>query len=144
RPSCPAQSQHWSGDRRSRPSDSAGISFASAARVHGGDSEIVDDDNRDIRAFVPGMRAALVVLVVAVGLIGSIRSRYVALLLYVWFALFRPQEWAYGAVTSLRLSVVIWFALVAPALFSGVLPNITHPLSLGTIAFVLCTLLAQL
>src|SRR5262245_31998576 len=89
------------------------------------------------------MRAALVLFIVVIGLIGSIRSRYVGLLLYVWFALFRPQEFAYNSIDSLRLSVVIWIVLVAPALLTGVIPNITHPLSLATIAFVFSTLLAQ-
>jgi probable O-glycosylation ligase (exosortase A-associated) len=56
--------------------------------------------------------------------------------MYLWFALFRPQDWLWIDVTSLRLSLLLGIILLVPALLSGRLPNITHPLSIGMILFV--------
>jgi probable O-glycosylation ligase (exosortase A-associated) len=90
------------------------------------------------------MRATLVLLIVGAGLLLSMRSRFAALLLYLWFALFRPQEWTWGAIDSLRLSLVTGLALIVPALVTGVWPNVTHPLSLGSLALLGTALVAQL
>ena len=90
------------------------------------------------------MRATLVILIVAAGLLLSLRSRFIALLLYLWFALFRPQEWTWGAIESLRLSMVTGLALVVPALLTGVWPDLRHPLSLGSVALLAAALVAQL
>ena len=80
--------------------------------------------------FVPGFYAAL-------------RSRYFALLMYLWFALFRPQDWIWIDITSLRLSMVLGIILLVPALLGGRFPNVTHPLSIGMLSFVASTLLSQ-
>lgn len=75
------------------------------------------------------IRLLIVSLVVALGLGASAFSRFAALLLYLWFAFFRPQEWVSIDITSLRLSMVIAVALVVPAFLTGVLPDFKHPLS---------------
>ncbi len=80
--------------------------------------------------FVPGFYAAL-------------RSRYFALLMYLWFALFRPQDWIWIDITNLRLSMVLGIILLVPALLGGRLPNVTHPLSIGMMSFVGSALLSQ-
>lgn len=90
------------------------------------------------------MRGALVLAVVACGLILALRSRFAGLLLYLWFALFRPQEWAWESITALRLSSVIAIVLIVPALATGVWPNVTHPLSVGTLAFLAIAGIAQI
>jgi probable O-glycosylation ligase (exosortase A-associated) len=77
------------------------------------------------------------------GLATAVSSRFGALLVYLWFALFRPQEWMWIDISSLRLSLVLGLLLVGPSLFSGILPNLTHPLSLGSLAFLLLGVLAQ-
>jgi putative inorganic carbon (HCO3(-)) transporter len=84
-----------------------------------------------IAIFVPGFYAA-------------VRSRYAALLMYLWFALFRPQEWIWVDITSLRLSLVLGLVLLGPALLAGQFPNITHPLSIGMILFFCSEVLSQL
>ena len=57
------------------------------------------------------------------------RNRYIALLMYLWFALFRPQDWIWIDITSLRLSMVFGIVLLVPALATGLFPNVTHPLT---------------
>lgn len=66
-----------------------------------------------------------------------------ALLLYLWFAFFRPQDWMWYDITSLRPSLVLGLVLLIPSVFSGILPNLTHPLSIGCLLFLLSTLTAQ-
>lgn len=91
------------------------------------------------------LRLLLVGSVLTLGLVASIWSRFAALLLYVWFALFRPQEWLWtGAMTELRLSLVVALLLLVPSLLTGVLPNVTHPLSIGSLAFLGTVVLAQI
>lgn len=90
------------------------------------------------------MRGALILAIVLIGLICALRSRFAGLLLYLWFALFRPQEWAWGSLTAFRLSFIVGLVLVVPALCTGVWPNVTHPLTLGTAIFVLIAVSAQL
>jgi probable O-glycosylation ligase (exosortase A-associated) len=89
------------------------------------------------------MRANLVLMIVAVGILFGLRSRFAALLLYLWFALFRPQEWAWGGIDHLRLSLVAGLVLLVPALLTGVWPVVAHPLSLGSLALLFAALIAQ-
>jgi probable O-glycosylation ligase (exosortase A-associated) len=90
------------------------------------------------------VRAAIVLVIVGSGLLLSLRSRFAALLLYLWFALFRPQEWAWGEITHLRLSFVTAVALIVPALLSGAWPNLSHPLTFGSVALLGTALIAQI
>ena len=90
------------------------------------------------------LRTILIVVVLAVGIVAAFGSRFAALLLYIWFALFRPQEWVWIDITSLRLSFVLGLLLVVPSLVTGVFPNLTHPLSVGTLAFLASALIAQI
>ena len=69
------------------------------------------------------------------GMVAASVNRFAALLLYVWFALFRPQEWMWVDVSAFRLSLLLGVLLVVPSLFTGIFPNLSHPLSLGTVAF---------
>ena len=81
------------------------------------------------------LRTLLVFAILVPGVVLSLRSRYVALLMYLWFAMFRPQDWMWVDVTSLRLSLVLGLLLVVPAVLSGRFPNMTHPLTIGMILF---------
>jgi len=85
----------------------------------------------------------LVLVIVAVGIGAAFIGRFSGLLLYLWFAFFRPQEWAWGGIDSLRLSLVIGVIFVVPCLLTGVFPNLTHPLSLLTLGFFLTGVVAQ-
>jgi probable O-glycosylation ligase (exosortase A-associated) len=90
------------------------------------------------------MRSLFVLSIVAYGLYRAMCSRFDALLLYLWFAFFRPQEWIWWDIRSLRLSLVIGIALTIPAALSGVWPNLSHPLSIATFLFFLSALPAHL
>lgn len=73
----------------------------------------------------------------------ALTNRFAALLLYLWFALFRPQDWLWMDITSLRLSMVLGAMLIGPSLLTGIMPNVTHPLSIGGILFLACALVSQ-
>jgi probable O-glycosylation ligase (exosortase A-associated) len=89
------------------------------------------------------LRSLFVLSILLPGVVLAFTSRFRALLLYTWFAFFRPQEWLWANIRSFRLSLVIGLILVVPAIFTGVFPNVTHPLSIGTLLFLLSGLLAQ-
>jgi len=89
------------------------------------------------------LRSLFILGIMVPGVIAALRDRFAALLLYLWFALFRPQEWLWVDVSSLRLSLVLGVILVVPALATGVWPNLSHPLSIGTVAFLVSGILAQ-
>jgi probable O-glycosylation ligase (exosortase A-associated) len=62
----------------------------------------------------------------------------------LWFALFRPQDWLWIDITSLRLSMVFGIVLLGPAIITGVLPDITHPLSVGMVLFLASSVISQI
>ena len=78
------------------------------------------------------------------GLAASVTNRFAALLMYLWFALFRPQDWLWIDINRFRLSMVIGALLLGPSLLTGILPNVSHPLSAGAILFFVCTLVSQM
>jgi probable O-glycosylation ligase (exosortase A-associated) len=90
------------------------------------------------------LRTAFICLVLCVGIYGAFRSRFAALLLYFWFAFFRPQEWVYFDLAALHLSFGIALLLIIPSLASGIWPNLTHPLAVGMMLFLGATLLSQI
>lgn len=81
--------------------------------------------------------------IMLVGLVSSLWSRFAALLTYVWFALFRPQEWVWFDISSLRLSLIVALLLVVPSMLTGIWPNLTHPISIGAAAFLTTAVVAQ-
>src|SRR5262245_11585482 len=89
------------------------------------------------------LRGLFVLAVLVPGFYFAVRERYAALLLYIWFGLFRPQDWLWIDVTSLRLSLLIRGLLIVPSFIGGIWPNLTHPLSVGTVAFLLTGIIAQ-
>jgi probable O-glycosylation ligase (exosortase A-associated) len=89
------------------------------------------------------MRTILILFLVAIGFAGAVVSRQIGLLVYVWFSLFRPLEWAWGELDSLRLSLIAGLLLLVPCVLSGKLPNVTHPLSLLAWAFLGTVVTAQ-
>ncbi|MCX6545048.1 MAG: O-antigen ligase family protein [Acidobacteria bacterium] len=89
------------------------------------------------------LRTIAFIVMMTVGTVAAAFNRFAALLVYLWFALFRPQEWVWIDVSQFRFSLVLGVLLVVPALFSGILPNLTHPLSIGSVLFLAMGLLAQ-
>ena len=90
------------------------------------------------------LRFLVVAAILIPGLLMALQDRFMALLLYLWFAFFRPQDWIWFDITNLRLSLVLGGILVVPAIVSGVWPNLSHPLSIGTVVFLSLGLVAQI
>src|SRR3954454_21755786 len=88
------------------------------------------------------LRSLFILAILVPGLLASVRSRYAALVMYLWFALFRPQDWLWIAISSLRISLVLGVLLLLPGLVSGIVPNLTHPLSVGMIMFFVAALVS--
>jgi probable O-glycosylation ligase (exosortase A-associated) len=89
------------------------------------------------------LRTGLVLVIVALGAGMALRNRFAALLLYVWFAFFRPQEWVSVDLTPLHLSLLIGLLLVVPSLLEGSFPNLSHSVSICALGFIVCALGAQ-
>jgi len=53
------------------------------------------------------LRTLFILSILVPGFVLSLRNRYIALLMYLWFALFRPQDWMWIDITSLRVSMVL-------------------------------------
>jgi probable O-glycosylation ligase (exosortase A-associated) len=89
------------------------------------------------------LRSLLVFSILIPGVFLAFTSRYRALLLYLWFAFFRPQDWMWFDITTWRPSLFLGLLLVVPAVLTGVLPTIGHFLCVGSVLFVLAALVAQ-
>ena len=90
------------------------------------------------------LRSIFVLLIMVPGLVAAVFDRYAALLLYVWYAMFRPQDWLWIDISPFRPSLLIGAALVIPSVFTGVFPVVFHPLAVGSLLFLGSSLLAQL
>ena len=89
------------------------------------------------------LRGLFVLAILLPGMIFALFDRYRALLLYLWFAFFRPQEWVWFSIAQYRVSLILGLILVVPALATGTFPVLGHPLSIGALALLVCGLLAQ-
>ena len=89
------------------------------------------------------IRLLIVVVCGIVGLGAAIKSRFGALLFYVWYAIFRPQDYLWFSIAEYRPSLIIGIGLVVSSVVSGVLPFALHPLWLGPLVVWLCGLMAH-
>ena len=89
------------------------------------------------------MRTAAFILAMVVGLSAALYSRFYGLLFYLWFSLFRPQEWVWIDVEQYRFSLMVGLLLVAPSIATGVLPNVRHRISIAMILLLAAACLAQ-
>src|SRR5207302_340258 len=86
------------------------------------------------------LRTVFILSILVPGFVAALRNRYAALLMYLWFALFRPQDWLWIDITSLRLSMVLGVMLLVPSIATGLLPNMSHPLTVGMALFLTSSL----
>ena len=89
------------------------------------------------------LRTLFVMSILIPGLFKALRDRFTALLLYLWYAFFRPQDWMWLDISSLHASLVLGVVLVVPSIFAGIIPDMTHPLSVGTLLFLASAFMAQ-
>src|SRR5436853_354084 len=90
------------------------------------------------------LREIFVLGILVPWLVVATTNRFAALLLYLWIALFRPQDWVWVDLDALHISLIAGLMLVVPSFMTGVFPNVSHPLSKGAIVFLVCTLIAQM
>jgi probable O-glycosylation ligase (exosortase A-associated) len=90
------------------------------------------------------LRTVFISLILVPGIVMAFRDRFMALLVYLWVGFFRPQEWVWIDISALRLSLVLAVVLVVPSVATGILPNLSHPLSIGTAVFLLSTVASQI
>jgi putative inorganic carbon (HCO3(-)) transporter len=89
------------------------------------------------------LRAILVFSILIIGIGAGFWSRFAGLLLYLWFALFRPQEFLWFDISEWHPSLMIGALLAVPCVLTGVFPNVTHVLSVGSLLFLFTGLVAQ-
>ena len=82
------------------------------------------------------MRTVLVLAILSVAIAGGFYSPFGALLGYIWFAIFRPQEFLWVKITALRLSLALGVLLVVRCSVARVFPDVTHPLSVAMLVAV--------
>jgi probable O-glycosylation ligase (exosortase A-associated) len=90
------------------------------------------------------LRTLFISTILIPGIVMAFRDRFMALLVYLWVGFFRPQEWVWIDISALRLSLVLAVVLIVPSFATGILPNLTHPLSIGTALFLLSTIVSQI
>lgn len=90
------------------------------------------------------IRTLLVLSVIFAAIFIALVNPFGALLAYQWFAYFRPQEWVWTDISAFRFSMVLGVIFVLRCLVSGVLPNLTHRLSIGMLLFLLTGVVAQI
>jgi len=89
------------------------------------------------------LRTLLVLSILVPGFFLALKDRFNALLLYLWYAFFRPQDWMYLDISVLKPSLVLGLVLIVPSILTGILPNLTHPLSIGALMFLGSSFVAQ-
>src|SRR2546428_8066173 len=116
-------------------------SAGSAPRPRSPSSSAAKHPTREVPRQI--VRTLFVMSILVPGLFMALRDRFKALLLYLWFAFFRPQDWMWLDISALKPSLALGLVLIVPAIFSGILPDLTHPLSVGALLFLGSSLLAQ-
>ncbi len=74
----------------------------------------------------------------------AVGSVYAAMLMYWWFGIFRPQDWMWWDVTSLRLPLLTAALFLGMALTKGCYPRLTHPIGILIFLFLITALVATL
>jgi hypothetical protein len=77
-------------------------------------------------------------------MLAAVKSSFIAALLYWWFAIFRPQDWIWWNVSSLKLPLLAAIIFIPPALARGYLPKIDNKLAAFMSLWFLLALLAYL
>jgi probable O-glycosylation ligase (exosortase A-associated) len=70
------------------------------------------------------LRALFVLAILIPGFLAGCLHPFAALLLYVWYAMFRPEAWVWFDLASYRVSLIIGVLLLVRTLMSGILPTL--------------------
>jgi putative inorganic carbon (hco3(-)) transporter len=89
------------------------------------------------------LRLIFVLSIFIPGFFLALTNNFYAALFYIWFALFRPQDFIWIDISRYRLSLVIGLILIIKCFFRGHWPDIRHRISQGAILVLIFSLLAQ-
>ena len=89
------------------------------------------------------LRTLFVFGILGIGVPMALYQPFYALLLYLWWALFRPEFFVWFDLAPYRLSLVLGIVLLLRTALGGKFPNVSHPLSIGALAFLLIAFVGQ-
>ena len=75
------------------------------------------------------MRNAFVLALIAVFFYFAARTSVGGMVTYWWFGIFRPQDWIYMDISSLRIPLLATILFFVPAVFRKLYPDFSHPLA---------------
>ena len=91
------------------------------------------------------MRDILVLILVLTFLTSALYSRFMGVIAYWWFGIFRPHEWVWSPlIESLRLPLVSALVLVVPCALQGVYPNVKGAISKLIILFLVLVFIGKI
>jgi len=76
------------------------------------------------------MRSLFTLTLIAIFMVAAFMERFHGLLLYWWFAIFRPQDWIWWDVSSLRLPLMVAALFIIPCFFQGIWPRLKDSTSI--------------
>jgi hypothetical protein len=89
------------------------------------------------------MRSITVLLFVLFAFLFTLKSSVVGMLVYWWFAIFRPQDWIYLDVASFKLPLIAIALFIPPALIRGNRPRLNDLIAKLMLLWVLSSLVAS-
>lgn len=89
------------------------------------------------------MRSLVVLLFILFAFLFALKSSLVAMLVYWWFAIFRPQDWIYMDVSSLKLPMVAIVLFIFPAMFRGYKPKCNDLIAKLMVCWVISSVVAS-
>ena len=89
------------------------------------------------------MRDIIVLLISMILIITAITSRFAGAVGYWWFGIFRPQDWVWGNINSLKLPLIAIALFVIPCFLQGLWPRFKDPISKLLLFYLVLTILTQ-
>jgi hypothetical protein len=90
------------------------------------------------------MRDIVVLLVSLSFILAAMTSRFAGAIGYWWFGIFRPQDWVWGNINTLKLPMIAIVLFVIPCLIQGLWPRFRDIISKFFLVYIVLTLLTQL
>jgi O-antigen ligase len=81
------------------------------------------------------MRDIFVLLISAALIFAAFTSRFAGAFGYWWFSIFRPQDWVWGNINSLKLPLIALAVFVIPCFLQGLWPRIKDSISFLMLAW---------
>jgi putative inorganic carbon (HCO3(-)) transporter len=75
------------------------------------------------------VRAVFLLFLSAYFFLLALKSRVAGMYTYWWFAIFRPHDWDWGTIASLKLPLISAVLLILPSLAQQRYPVVKHPLA---------------